>query len=233
MRVACGAPWLHAVARSWRDRLVAAAITAAAVLVLLYFPDMDDGSGSLLGAISALFGVAVGLAAIDGLRIFPARDAHARMRLAAQALASGAVLGLLNLGINYGMAAQDPLIHAQMVARWGEFSAWSVVLAEPVLEEIIFRLLLMSAIGWIAARFTGNRRIIFAVALGVSSALFGVAHVFYGGVDAPLYQLGIALKTGALALWLGWIFWRWGLPYAMLAHCTANAAHLLLWPIVF
>ena len=91
----------------------------------------------------------------------------------------------------------------------------------------------MSAIAWATSRVTRDRRTIFIVALGLSSAIFGIAHIFYGGVHAPLYQVGIALKTGVLALSLGWIFWRWGLPYAMVAHCTANAVHLVLWPVVF
>jgi hypothetical protein len=32
---------------------------------------------------------------------------------------------------------------------------------------------------------------------------------------------------------LGWIFWRRGLPYAILCHIAANAAHLALQEGVF
>lgn len=32
---------------------------------------------------------------------------------------------------------------------------------------------------------------------------------------------------------MGWIFWRWGLPYAIFCHCAANAAHMLLQPMFF
>lgn len=214
-------------------RFLTAVGGAGAIFVLQYFPDMDDGSGSLLAAMGALLGVWLGLAAVDGVRSLPVRDAAARARLAAGAAAVGIGLGLLNLGANYAMAQADPVIGEQMVERWSATSAWSIVVAGPVLEEIIFRLLLMGAIAWLAARFTRDRRTIFIVALGLSSVLFGTVHIFYGGVDAPMYQLGIAVKTSVLALALGWIFWRWGLPYAILAHCIANALHLVLWPLVF
>jgi hypothetical protein len=32
---------------------------------------------------------------------------------------------------------------------------------------------------------------------------------------------------------LGWVFWRWGLPYAILCHAAANATHLALQGRVF
>ena len=224
---------LDAAHRTPGRRFLSALGASGAILVLLYFPEMDDGSGSLLGAAGALLGVWLGLAVVDGVRLLPVRNAAARARLATRAAAAGIGLGLLNLAANYVMALADPVIGEQMVERWSAFSRWSVVIAEPVLEEVIYRLLLMGAIAWVAARFTRDRQAIFIVALGVSSALFGIAHVFYGGVAAPMYQLGIAAKSGVLALALGWIFWRWGLPYAILAHSTANAVHLVLWPLVF
>ena len=222
-----------AVTRSWTERLIAATATAVAVFLLLYFPDRDDGSGSLLGAISTLVAVALGLAAVEKPRSLPKRSTVEHARLIGPALGLGVGLGVANLIFNYGMASLDPAIYEQMVTRWSEFSAWSVVISEPVVEEIIFRLLLMSAIGWIAARFTDNRRIIFFVALGISSLLFGIAHIFYGGVHTPLYRIGIGVKSGALALLMGWSFWRWGLPYSIVIHCTANAVHLVLWPVLF
>lgn len=222
-----------AFARSWPERLIAATATAVAVFLLLYFPDRDDGSGSLLGALSTLVAVALGLAAVEKPRSLPHRSVIEHVRLMGLALGLGVALGIANLGLNYGMASLDSAVYEQMVTRWSEFSAWSIVLSGPVVEEIIFRFLLMSGLGWIAARFTDDRRTIFFVALGASSLLFGVAHVFYGGVHTPLYQFGIAVKSGALGLLLGWSFWRWGLPYSIIAHCTANAIHLLLWPLVF
>lgn len=212
--------------------LVAAAI-AVGIALLLYFPDQDDGSGAMLGALSAVIPVALALRALAQVRPLPARSMAARTRLTGRALGLGVVLGLANLGVNYGMAALDSRIHEQMVTRWAKFSSWSVVIAEPIMEEIAYRLVLLTALSWLIARFTGNRHTSFRAALIVSSALFGVAHIFYGGVDSPLYAAGMALKSSGAGLLLGWVFWRWGLPYSILCHCAANAIHLLLIPVLF
>ena len=63
--------------------------------------------------------------------------------------------------------------------------------------------------------------------------LFGVAHIFYGGVDGAAYAVGMAVKSSAAGVVFGLVFWRWGLPHSMLAHCAANGAHLLLMPALF
>lgn len=222
-----------AVDRSWKEILIAATVTAVVVFFILFFPDREDGSGSVLGAISTFIAVAMGLAVVEKARSLPKRSVAEHARLSSLALGLGVVLGIANLSANYGMALLDSAIYEQMVIRWTEFSSWSVMISEPIIEEIIFRLLLMSVLAWIATWFTKNRRIIFYVALGVSSLLFGVAHIFYGGVDTLMYQIGIAVKSGAFSLIFGWVFWRWGLPYSIISHCMANAVHLLLWPVLF
>ena len=206
---------------------------AVAVSLLLYFPDRDDGSGAILGGLCALVAVPLGLAAAAKHRFLPARSMADHVRLLTTTLGLGIVLGMANLAANYGMAVFDPAIHEQMVTRWALFSSWSVVFTGPIMEEIGFRLVLMSAVAWITGRFTDNRRTIFYVALGVSSVLFGLAHIGYGGVDSPLYKVGMAAKSSAAGLVLGWIFWRRGLPYSIVCHCTANAVHLALMSLLF
>lgn len=212
---------------------MAAAAIAVAVAVLMYFPDRDDGSGSALAGLSALFGSVVGLAAVRKVRPMPRRAAAERARLAALSLGAGVALGIANLGTNYGLALLDATIYEQMITRWANFSRWSVVLAEPIMEEILYRLFLLSGLAWIISRFTSDRLTIFYVASGVSALLFGIAHVFYGGVEHPYYAVGMAVKSSAAGVAFGWVFWRWGLAYSMICHCVANATHLLLMPALF
>lgn len=216
-----------------RRLLVSATLVALAVAASLFFPEQEDGSGSVFGGIGAFFATLVGLSAAARVRPMPQRTSAERVRLAALALAAGVGVGVANLLVNYGMSLLDPAIREQMVTRWAEFSTWSVVFAEPMMEELAYRLVLLSGIAWLAARFTSNHRTIEFVALAVSALLFGVAHVFYGGVEAPLYAVGMAVKSSAGGVAFGLVFWRWGLPYSILCHCIANGTHLLLMPLYF
>ena len=54
-----------------------------------------------------------------------------------------------------------------------------------------------------------------------------------GGNLATLYQSALMVKYTTISTLLGWAFWRWGLPYAILAHAAANGAHLLIEPLGF
>jgi membrane protease YdiL (CAAX protease family) len=72
-----------------------------------------------------------------------------------------------------------------MIEQWARFSAWSVVFAGPMVEEIGFRLVLMGGTAWLVSRLTQNRRVVFLAALAVSALLFGVAHVLPHPVRQP------------------------------------------------
>jgi membrane protease YdiL (CAAX protease family) len=219
--------------KNWRNSILVAAAAAVAVFVLLFFPDRDDASGAVLGAIGTFMGAALAWVPIATYRPLPHRSSTDHVRLALHTLALGVGLGIANLLINYGLAMWKAAIYEQMVSRWARFSPWSVVIAGPIIEEIAYRLILLGALAWLVARVTDNRRTIAGVALGVSSALFGVAHIFYGGVDHPLYVLGMALKSSGGGLLLGSVFWRRGLPYSIACHSAANATHLFLMPFLF
>ena len=219
--------------RPWRTRLFAAAAIAFAVFLLLYFPDRDDGSGAMVGGLSALIASMLGLAALAQCRPMPHRPSAEHVRLAALALGLGVAFGVANLGANYGMAALDSAIYEQMVARWSRFSSLSAVVKGPIMEEIIFRLGLLSGLAWLTARFTDSPRTIFHVALGVSALTFGIAHIFFGGVAGPIYMMGMVVKSSIAGLLLGWVFWRWGLPCSIICHGAANGIHLLLEPFLF
>jgi membrane protease YdiL (CAAX protease family) len=223
----------HIASAAGTIRLAMAAAAAVAVFLLLYFPDRDDGSGATLGGLSVLVGVALVLVPLARHRPMPKRSSVEHGRLVLQALAVGVGLGLSNLAVNYALAISRSAIYDQMVSRWAKFSAWSVVISGPIIEEVAYRVILLGALAWVAGRFTNSERTITFVALGVSSLLFGIAHIFYGGVEDPVYIVGMAVKSGAAGLLLGWIFWRWGLACSIACHCAANGTHLVLMPALF
>src|SRR6185436_2964675 len=110
-----------------KDRLLVATATALAVFALSYFPDREDGSGAILGGLSAFIGVAIALGPATTYRALPKRSTTEHIRLLPLSVGLGVGLGLANLLTNYGMAMWKPAIHMQMVARWARFSPWSVV----------------------------------------------------------------------------------------------------------
>jgi membrane protease YdiL (CAAX protease family) len=221
--------------RGLRERLVVAAFAAVVVFLAFYFPKRDDQSGAILGGVFAFCAMAVGLAAVADVRPLPRRSTGERARLMGLSLLAGGALGVGNLMANYGIAMLDPAIHTQMTDQWSTFSAWSVVFAGPMVEEIGFRLVLMGGTAWLVSRFTRDRRIVVAAAVAISAMLFGVAHILPSSrpTTGAVHAAAVALKSSAAGVVLAWVFWRRGLPYSIACHGVANAVHLLAWRALF
>jgi hypothetical protein len=227
------------VDRSRRD--AALAMGAAWLAFVVALPSFEGGDVDLaymlIGGMIAAGLVVTGYAAASRLRPLPPRQGSERVRLALRAIAFGAAFGIANLTANVGLAAADPAIHQVLRERITTMPLWKTAGAAPLLEEVAYRLFLVSVLAWIVARFTKNPRTIFLVAMLVSAVGFGLVHIIRpmpGDASvALLYATGIVVKTSAAGILFTWIFWRWGLPYAMLAHGAANAAHQLVAPLFF
>jgi hypothetical protein len=145
---------------------------------------------------------------------------------------------LVNLGANVALAAADTAIRDLLREHFAEPLTWTRAISVAVVEEIAFRLFLMSLVAWIAARFLNEARTVFLTALMVSAFLFAVVHLLGRPLPthsevAALYVLGVVVKSGVAGLVLGWVFWRWGLPYAMVCHFGANGLHKVFEPMLF
>ncbi len=155
-----------------------------------------------------------------------------RARLALLSLAAGTGLGVANLAANKAIAAMDPGLRALMVERMATLAPLEGLIASPLIEEIAVRLFLMSAIAWIVFRVTKRATLAFAIALVGSALFFALLHLDRPVPDKPAlanyYRAALVTKYTLAGLPLGWIFWRWGLPYAILCHIAAYAAHLAL-----
>jgi hypothetical protein len=221
-------------------RHAAVAIGAAWIAFLVALP-LFESDGVDLGymVIGGLFGAAfivTGFAAAS--RVRPLRQKHGAesFRRAAMAIASGVAAGIVNLGVNVALAAH-PAIGPLLRERFVTLSPWQTSFAAPILEEIAYRLFFLSVLAWIVGRFARNPRTTFWVSMGLTAVFFGAMHLFRPmpdeGPAALLYGVAIVVKTGGMSLLFAWLFWRRGLPHAMLAHSAANAAHELLDPLFF
>lgn len=109
--------------------------------------------------------------------------------------------------------------------------AWRGALASfygGIVEEVLFRLLLVSLLVWLLARFRQGiaRSWMFGVAIVLAALLFGAGHLpaaFAAGMTiSALLIAKIVLLNAVVACVTGALFWRHGLEHAMLAHFSAD-----------
>lgn len=237
----------HFVARRvapWTSDLDPVAVGVTWLLFLCALPFLEGQSFGLEtlvgGGLIGLPLVVVGFlaAARCRCRSVPGWSNSRRAKLAALALLAGLGLGAINLGANVALATADPSIQALLHERFAEPLTWAKTVSVAVVEEVVFRLFLMSVVAWIAARFVDRTQPVFFMALIVSALLFAMMHLLGRPLPArpefaALYASGVVLKSTVAGLVLGWGFWRWGLPFAVLCHFAANGLHKMFEPVLF
>ena len=203
-----------------------ASVTAVTILALWLAAarPVNPALFAAAGAI-ALVAIAAGLAAADrfgrGLSFSGAGAVRAPSR--GEAIRRLAWSGLLGFAVGatilailiFGLVPLEPALGERLRSRAPAPGWMPVALAfeSSVLEEVAFRLLLLSCLVWLLAR--GWRRevreaspVAVRSAILVSSAAFGLAHV-----PPWISAAGIAL---------GQVYWRWGLEAAVVCHLTAD-----------
>jgi membrane protease YdiL (CAAX protease family) len=216
--MAIGATWL--------------AFTVAAGLAVPQPPSL--ASLAVAAAVGLLF-VVVGFLAGARYRALPAHPFRRRTVLASLAAGAGAALGLVLLAALAGLARYEPALRARFAGRLSEpaWRPWALAFESSILEEVAFRLFAMSVLAWLAARLLRGHRAAWVIALVVSALLFGAAHLpaWLAAAQATIGLVGgVLLLNGVGGLLLGWIFWRWGLPYAILCHFVGDVVVQALGP---
>lgn len=175
--------------------------------------------GAVLGAVLAIAGYAA------SSRVRPMTPQPWRLRLprGVLAMAAGGAFSLLSLAVVFAVAGFDDTVLD--IFRGGSVTValpFGVPLARAfgaaVMEEVIARLLLMGGIAWLAVRRGASHGRAYGIALLGSALIFGLLH--FPGFSVAAAVL-VPLNTAA-GLVLGWLFWRWGLPYAILCHFIAG-----------
>jgi hypothetical protein len=176
--------------------------------------------------------VAVGFAAAARCRVLPPRSHTHRVRLVFLAIAAGGAIGLANLGANRAIAEADPALRALLVERIMAKEPWEVLVTGPMMEEVVFRLFGMSVIAWLVYPNAKRETLAFAIVLVGSAVIFAVPHLERRLPDSSMlanyYLAALMVKYTLLGVPLGWVFWRCGLPYAIICHGGANATHMAL-----
>jgi len=106
-------------------------------------------------------------------------------------------------------------------------------------EEILTRLFLVSGLVWILGRFWQNPSGLpadgaFWLAIVLSAVLFGLGHLPATRALTPLTSMLIfraVVLNGVAGIAFGWLFWRYGLEIAMVAHFSADILLHVLAPV--
>src|SRR5688572_22519372 len=103
-------------------------------------------------------------------------------------------------------------------------------------EEVLLRWGLMTALAWLVRRFLQRhpgalRPDLAWLAIAASALVFGVGHLpvavhLAGGFDPGVVVFAIVVNT-AFGCLFGFLFWRWGLESAMIAHAVTHLVNEL------
>jgi hypothetical protein len=137
---------------------------------------------------------------------------------------------LLGLAAAVVVLAVDPQGTGHESTRHLLDLAWRGALASfygGIVEEVLFRLFLVSLLVWLLARLGGGARPwMYVSAIVLAALLFGAGHL-PGARDAGMTLNFLAISrilllNAIVGVVCGWLFWKRGLEHAMLAHFSAD-----------
>jgi membrane protease YdiL (CAAX protease family) len=122
-----------------------------------------------------------------------------------------------------------------------QVSIWKTLLASlygGVVEEILMRLFLVSLFAWLLSKITGTTEVIkkgwvMWTAIIAAAILFGLGHLPITAALTQITPIVIAraiILNGIGGLVFGWLYWKKGLEYGMVAHFTADIVLLAIFP---
>lgn len=151
-------------------------------------------------------------------------------------LVPGAIGGIIGATILWLFTSLAPDALADVQSR---FSMPAIVrlLYGGITEEVLIRWGGMTVLVWLLWRFVQagagvpSPTVVY-VSIGISAVAFGLGHLPFVsalvGTVSPSLGLYIVASNAAFGLVAGWLYWRFGLESAMLAHALAHALFLLV-----
>jgi membrane protease YdiL (CAAX protease family) len=152
------------------------------------------------------------------------------------ALISGFLGGFVILGLAFLF---QPFMPQTAQSTTLNIALWKRALASfygGITEELLLRLFLMTLIAWVFWKIglrEGEQpsRLAFWLAIALSALLFGVGHLPSAAALWSLTPIVITrtmLLNSLLGIAFGFLYWQWGLEYAMLSHfCADIVLHII------
>ncbi len=236
---------------SWR--VVAVLLVLGSLALALSFPPPPP-LAALVAGIAALAAVVIAGLSLGGryrlgaplLLVWLHRDADRRS--AAASLSIGAAVGLVLGGailllLRFGLAPEASVIQSRFAAEADApiWSRWIIAFDAAVLEELVFRLFLVSLLVWILsrkwfplARSSLATRILVAIILVALG--FAVAHLpKWLEIASPTFGLvsSVVVLNGIGGLVFGYLYSRFGIESAIVSHFAGDVVLHVLGPWLF
>jgi membrane protease YdiL (CAAX protease family) len=106
-----------------------------------------------------------------------------------------------------------------------------IVATAGLAEELVFRVIASTFVAWIVWLVTKRQTVAVWSGIVVAAVLFGLAHVA-NLANVPHPYLRAITLNGIAGIVLGWLYWRRGLEWAVLAHLIADSTMYLLLPAI-
>ena len=196
------------------------------IAVLLSFPYPPKLLALLGGEIVIILMIWIGLwfGARNGLGSFVPTLKRALLSLLIGTAAGAIVLVLLPLA-----GLQSRIIKEASIPLW----KWLIIAFDSAtLEEIIFRLFIVSFVVWVIARFLKRETAIW-IALIISALLFGAAHLSRWIDAGPVVMTAVIVVNGLIAIVLGLLYVKWGIEAAILGHFAGDVMVHIIGPHFF
>jgi CAAX prenyl protease-like protein len=182
----------------------------------------------VVAVLIALALVGVGFVVNDRVSRFRPARVSAHSRRAFYAGLAGVTVGLVVVIQTLILATFDQDLRQRYAMFMGE-PWWPPLLrafSAGVIEEVLFRYIGIAAVAALAFRRLGNADRAYRIALVSTAVVFGVLH--FPGLT--LAGVVVVLVNTAAGLLFGWIYWHWGLRYAILCHFLGGLVNQSLGP---
>jgi membrane protease YdiL (CAAX protease family) len=100
-----------------------------------------------------------------------------------------------------------------------------------IVEELVFRVIISTLVAWLAYLVIRRQTAAIWLGIAVAAVMFGLAHVA-NLANVPHPYLRAIVLNGIAGVVLGWLYWRRGLEWAVLAHLIADSVMYLLLPAI-
>lgn len=151
------------------------------------------------------------------------------LRRAALALLFGILSGAVVLALLPLAGLQSRLIKESSIPLW----KWLIISFDSaILEEIVFRLFIVSFVVWLLARLVKREPALW-IAIVIAALLFGAAHLNRWLDQGPAVITAVMVVNGLIAIVLGVVYEKWGIEAAILTHFAGDVMVHILGPRFF